>query len=88
MYKVCCTLVFSYLALFPLGEVCAQSLRPTEKIDQVTREMEMLLSEGILDTIPLGQSFGLTRTVRKAFDGSRVDSSSTSENKLKELVRG
>jgi len=88
MYKVCCTLVFSYLALFPLGEVCGQSLRPTEKIDQVTREMEMLLSEGILDTIPLGQSFGLTRTVRKAFDGSRVDSSSTSENKLKELAWG
>ena len=88
MYKVCCILAFAYLALFPVSEVVGQSLRPTEKVDQVTREIEMLLSKGILDTIPLGQSFGLTRTVRKVFDQVKTDSSSIYEKKLKELVQG
>ena len=87
MYKVCRILAFSCLALSSVSEVVGQSLRPTEKIDQVTREIEMLLSKGILDTIPLGQSFGLTRMVRKAFDRPITDSSSISEKKLKELVQ-
>ena len=82
MYKICCILAFSYLALFPVSEVVGQSVRPTEKVDRVTREIEMLLSKGILDTIPLGQSFGLTRAVRKVFDQARTDSSSISEKNV------
>jgi len=70
------------------AEVFAQSFRPTEKVDQVTRELERLLSAGVLDTIPLGQSFGMSRIVRRIYDRTEVDSPSSSLKNLRRLTSG
>ena len=78
----------SCLILVVTTEVFSQSLRPIEQIDRVTREMEMLLSRNILDTIPLGQSFGMNRTLRKIYDKQSRDSASASEKQLREMLTG
>ena len=87
MYRRC-FVVLSCLILLVTTEVFSQSLRPIEQIDRVTREMEMLLSRNILDTIPLGQSFGMNRTLRRIYDKQPSDSASISEKKLKEMLTG